>query len=329
MLKNPDLRKQPLGVQQKNIVVTCNYVAREKGVIKCSYIREALKVCPELILVNGEDLSDYRKWSQQIFEQLRRSSGNCKVEKLGMDENFVDISDQVQERMDEEPDSDQQEGYIFGNPRKSCLGALNVCECHKRLKIASVIANQMRKALFDKLGITSSCGIAHNKLLAKLGGAKNKPNKQTTIFHETVCDLMGSLSGLRSIPGLGSATCQQLQEKGIKSIRDLQHSKVSILSEFVQDAQRLIELANGVDKSVVKASGKPLSIGLEDRFKCISNQSECREKAKWLLSRLAKLVLEDGRKPSTLKVFIRDYEKDKHDPKRKFAKYSRFVVDFF
>ena len=111
----------------------------------------------------------------------------------------------------------------------------------------------------------------------------------------------------------------------------LNHNKQKIPTTYIEtenDTKTLkanipTELANGIDKSVVKASGKPLSIGLEDRFKCISTQSECREKAKWLLSRLAKLVLEDGRKPSTLKVFIRDYEKDKHDPKRKFAKYSR------
>ena len=73
----------------------------------------------------------------------------------------------------------------------------------------------------------------------------------------------------------------------------------------------------------VKLSGKPLSIGLEDRFKCISSREDCKKKATWLLGRLAKLLLEDGRKPQTLKVFIRDFEKDKNDPKRKFAKHSR------
>ena len=60
MLNDPALRDQPLGVQQKNIVVTCNYVARERGVGKCQYVSDALKVCPELRLVNGEDLAQYR-----------------------------------------------------------------------------------------------------------------------------------------------------------------------------------------------------------------------------------------------------------------------------
>ena len=31
MIKDPSLASKPLGIQQKNIVVTCNYIAREKG----------------------------------------------------------------------------------------------------------------------------------------------------------------------------------------------------------------------------------------------------------------------------------------------------------
>ena len=31
MIKDPSLSSKPLGIKQKNIVVTCNYIAREKG----------------------------------------------------------------------------------------------------------------------------------------------------------------------------------------------------------------------------------------------------------------------------------------------------------
>ena len=63
MLRDLSLALKPLGIQQKNIVVTCNYVARQRGVGKCQYITEAMKVCPDLVLVNGEDLARYRKVS--------------------------------------------------------------------------------------------------------------------------------------------------------------------------------------------------------------------------------------------------------------------------
>ena len=92
MIKEPSLKSRPLGIQQKNIVVTCNYIAREMGVVKCSYIDDARKVCPALVLVNGEDLAEYRKYSQKVFELIKKMGKGCPVERLGMDENFMDIS---------------------------------------------------------------------------------------------------------------------------------------------------------------------------------------------------------------------------------------------
>ena len=67
MISEPSLTDKPLGIQQKNIVVTCNYVARARGVGKCMYISEAVKVCPDLVLVNGEDLAHYRKVMQRFI----------------------------------------------------------------------------------------------------------------------------------------------------------------------------------------------------------------------------------------------------------------------
>ena len=131
--------------------------------------------------------------------------GKCPVEKLGMDENFVDVTQLVDEKMTGNVNPIQS-GYTFGpDTETSCFNSTQstglFCECHKRLKIGSQIAQKIRQSMFEELGLTSSCGIAHNKLLAKIGGGKNKPNKQTVIFHETATELMLSLSKLRAIPG--------------------------------------------------------------------------------------------------------------------------------
>ena len=122
-----------------------------------------------------------------------------------MDENFVDVTQLVDEKMTGNINPIQS-GYTFGpNTETSCYNSTQktglFCECHKRLKIGSQIAQKIRQSMFEELGLTSSCGIAHNKLLAKIGGGKNKPNKQTVIFHETATELMLSLSKLRAIPG--------------------------------------------------------------------------------------------------------------------------------
>ena len=63
------------------------------GVVKCSWMEDAKKLCPSLVLVNGEDLAEYRRYSQKIFELIKKmGKGLCPVERLGMDENFIDVS---------------------------------------------------------------------------------------------------------------------------------------------------------------------------------------------------------------------------------------------
>lgn len=54
------------GIQQKYIIVTCNYVAREMGVSKLMSVTNAKEKCPQLVLVKGEDLTHYREFSYKV-----------------------------------------------------------------------------------------------------------------------------------------------------------------------------------------------------------------------------------------------------------------------
>ncbi|RUS16910.1 hypothetical protein BC937DRAFT_90660 [Endogone sp. FLAS-F59071] len=85
-LENPSLAQKPFGIQQKHIIVTCNYLARAKGVGKLQLVTEALKRCP--VILNGEDLERYRAASKKIFHLARSMVWGEKVERLGLDELF-------------------------------------------------------------------------------------------------------------------------------------------------------------------------------------------------------------------------------------------------
>lgn len=54
------------GIQQKYIIVTCNYVAREQGLTKLMSVTDAKEKCPQLVLVKGEDLTHYREMSYKV-----------------------------------------------------------------------------------------------------------------------------------------------------------------------------------------------------------------------------------------------------------------------
>jgi DNA polymerase iota len=305
MVKNPELRSVPLGIQQKNIVVTSNYEARNLGVQKCMLVTDALKLCPNLKLVNGEDLHDYRAASNKIFEVLL--SWKCPVEKLGMDENFIDVTKLVQEKSKTE-DHSSLIGHLYTEPSIECP-----CGCHSRLRIASQIANDIRQKIYTDLGFTTCAGVAHNKLLAKLICPLHKPNDQTTIFPEHGADFMATMQSIRSIPSIGSKTTDTLISHKIITVSDLQQASLDLLKKsFSSDmAVRLKNLSLGEDNTPVKQTGKPQSIGLEDSFKTVSVKSEVEDKFSALLQRLLVLVREDGRIPVSLRVTLR-----KKDAKR-------------
>ncbi|XP_023953330.1 DNA polymerase iota [Bicyclus anynana] len=301
MVRKPELQSLPLGIQQKNIVVTSNYEARKYGIRKCMLVTDALKVCPNLKLVNGEDLHDYRAASNKIFTVLQ--SWKCPVEKLGMDENFIDVTNLVQEKLKTvNITAITVSGNVFSEPTLECI-----CGCHARLKIASQIASEMRNKIYDELGYTTCAGIAHNKLLAKLICPFKKPNDQTTIFPEHGASFMSTLQNVRSIPSIGSKTMETLVTHKIITVSDLQMVPLEILKKhFSGDmAVRLKNLSIGVDNTPVKQTGRPQSIGLEDSFKTVSVKSEVEEKFSALLQRLLILVREDGRIPVSLRVTLR------------------------
>lgn len=181
------------------------------------------------------------------------------------------------------------------------------CGCSSRLIIGSLIAQNIRDVLFNTLQITATAGVSHNKLLAKLIGSTHKPNQQTTIFPTSVSDYMSSIQSLRDIPGIGFSTFTKLQRLGINDIIKLQESGESYLRTNlgVSLAEQLKNLSFGIDNNPVKATEKTKSIGAEDGFSSITSISEITHKMRILLKRIWKLIVKDGRTPSTLKLTVR------------------------
>ncbi|XP_059474131.1 DNA polymerase iota [Neocloeon triangulifer] len=313
MIENPCLRDKPLGIQQKNIVVTCNYVAREHGVTKLMLLQDAQKACPNLVLVSGEDLSKYRAMSDKVTELLQSRFASL-VERLGMDENFVDVSDLVKNHKAE----GQVKGHVYSesNPAGEC-----VCGCDQRVKIGSHIAEDMRAAIFDELGLTTCAGVSYNKVLAKLVGSTHKPNQQTTLFSGQVLTLINGLSGVRSIPGIGRQMSNLLKSQRILEIFDLQSASLNKLEKVFKNKERaklVQKLAFGIDDSPVKPSGKPKSLGIEDAVQGIKTAEEAGTKIRILSGRLLDLLVsqEDNRQPGTVRLTLRKWNKLTKEAKR-------------
>lgn len=315
-LRNPSLRNLPLGIQQKNCIVTSNYVARDRGVGKLMSMKEALKRCPDLVLVKGEDLTNYRRMSASIFDVLQEFTSS--IEKLGMDENYIDVSTIIAQRIEREADAKNKpppDTHIF--PVDETLDSCS-CGCALRLSFAAHLAAEIRLRLFTELGITCCAGVAHNKLLAKWVGSRNKPNQQTVFVPLAASRVMRSLTSLRQITGIGEKTEVMLNELGVCSVSDLQDIEVGALRKKfgVELADRLKEWSFGRDSSLIKPSGKQKSISLEDSCRSISLHADVEDKFRLLLIRLIEQVIEDGRIPIVIKIILRKFDAIKRSSHR-------------
>ncbi|XP_045383451.1 DNA polymerase iota isoform X4 [Lemur catta] len=299
------------GVQQKNSVVTCNYEARKLGVGKLMSVRDAKEKCPQLVLVNGEDLTRYREMSYKVTELLKEFSPL--VERLGFDENFVDLTEMVEKRLKQlqhdELSAVSVSGHVYNNQSINLHDIL-----HSRLLVGSQIAAEMREAMYNQLGLTGCAGVASNKLLAKLVSGVFKPNQQTVLLPESCQDLIHSLNHIKEIPGIGYKTTKRLEALGINSVHDLQTCSSKILEKELGSsvAQRIQKLSFGEDNSPVTPSGPPQSFSEEDSFKKCSSEVEVKKKIEELLACLLNRVCQDGRKPHTVRLTLRRYSSEKY-----------------
>ncbi|KAJ3604336.1 hypothetical protein NHX12_029077 [Muraenolepis orangiensis] len=283
MLRDPALRHLPLVTKLMSVV-------------------EAVEKCPQLVLVRGEDLSHYREFSYKVTELL---ASYCPlVERLGLDENYMDVTEMVEKRR---TSCSSFKGHVYNHS-----GVGTDAGDHQRLALGSHIAAELRAAIAGSLGLTGCAGVATNKLLAKLVSGTFKPNQQTTLLPEDVDHVMLHLGGLRRLPGVGHQTGKRLQALGLVSVLDLQLFPLAdLVKEFGgPTGQRLKNLSLGVDESPVTPTGPPQSLSDEDSFKRISTTREVIEKARDLLNSLLERMQKDGRQPQTFRLTIRKYSAD-------------------
>ena len=168
---------------------------------KLQLITEAKKTCPDVIIVLGEDLTRFRDASKSLYNFLRAYSWSDKVERLGFDEVWLDLTDLIDYNLDllnsnnlsdsffhlssRDPtagfgfDATQYAGHTF--PIGAELSASHQSSLERRLMLGSHLALYMRQELHQQKGYTSTVGISTSKLLSKLAGNMNKPKGQTTL----------------------------------------------------------------------------------------------------------------------------------------------------
>jgi DNA polymerase-4 len=228
---NPALRDQPVivGGGTRGVVSTCCYIARISGVRSAMPMFQALKLCPQAVVVKPR-MSVYVDVSRQIralMEQLTPA-----IEPLSLDEAFLDLTGT---------------GRLHGAPPAVLLASL---------------ARQME----DGLGITGSIGLSHNKFLAKIASDIDKPRGFSVIGRGETADFLRP-KPVRIIWGVGEAGQTALAAAGIRTIADLlRWDRRDLQTRFGSMGDRLYHLARGEDTRRVIRDERMKSISAETTF---------------------------------------------------------------
>lgn len=232
MREDPSLYGKPVAVggspRTRGVVATCNYEARSWGVHSALSTAQALKKCPDLIVIPPR-MELYRQVSQKIHAILQDYTEL--IEPLSLDEAFLDVTD-----------SD------------NCRGS------------ATLMAQEIRSRVWQDLRLVVSAGVAPNKFLAKIASDWRKPNGLFVITPEEIDDFVVQLP-VAKLHGVGRVTAQKLARLGIDDCARLREfDRLELVRQFGKFGERLWQLARGIDMRPVEANSRRQSVSVEETY---------------------------------------------------------------
>ena len=227
----PELRGKPLAVgggESRGVVAAASYEARKFGVRSAMSGYLAKKNCPDLLFVKPrfDRYKEISKKIQNIFYEYTDA-----VEPLSLDEAYLDVTHNKK-----------------GNTS------------------ASLIAQEIRKQIFDEIGLTASAGISVNKFVAKVASDYNKPNGQKTVGPDEVLDFLEQLP-IKKFYGVGKVTTEKMYQLGIFTGLDLRSKSLEFLEKhFGKSGAFYYYVVRGIHNSEVKSNRIAKSVAAEHTF---------------------------------------------------------------
>jgi DNA polymerase-4 len=254
---------------RKGILVTSSYEARARGVRTGMTVRQALQLCPELILI-APDFDLYRKYSKGFL----RIAGNYTplVEAVSIDECFLDVTGSGQ----------------FGTPLE--------------------IAETIRARVTSELSLPCSIGVAPNKLLAKMASDMRKPDAVTVLRRREVPSLLWG-KPCQTLYGIGSKTADKLLRLNIRTIGELAAADERILTDrFGVYGAWMKRAAHGIDDAPVQPlSDAAKSIGHTTTLPAdLTRREQFRRVLLNLADQTTRRLRRQGMMCSTVQITIRD-----------------------
>jgi DNA polymerase IV len=262
---DPKLRGRPV-IVGAGVVLAASYEAKAFGVRTAMGGRQARRLCPQAVVVRPR-MSAYSEASKDVYRVFEDTSPL--VEGLSIDEAFLDV--RGMER-------------IAGTP--------------------SEIAERLKGAVRERVGLPISVGVARTKFLAKVASAVAKPDGLLVVPPR------GELTFLHPLPverlwGVGAVTAGKLRARGIETV-----GQVAWLEE--DELVRLLGRASGRHLFALAHNRDPRRVRVGRRRGSIGSQSAGRRSPReldpvlvGLVDRVTRRMRKAGRSGRTVVLRLR------------------------
>lgn len=229
-LNDPSLNGKPVivgGSCERGVVSTCSYETRVFGVHSGMPMAQAVKLCPQAIVLQGTrgEYSRYSRWVTDII-----AAKAPVFEKASIDEFYIDLTG-----MDR-----------FFDPLQWTIA--------------------LREEIISQTGLPISFALAGNKLVAKIATDLAKPNNYIFVPFGGEKEFLAPLR-VNKIPGVGGHAFHRLLDLGIETIGDLQQADPVMLEQQLgKQGRDLWRRGQGISTSAVAAYHEAKSVSSENTF---------------------------------------------------------------
>ncbi len=215
--------------EARGVVASASYEARRYGVHSAMPTAQALRLCPQAVLVAGHR-GRYAALSDRVMALLGEYTPL--LEPISIDEAFLDVTG--------------TEAH-YGPPAE----------------LAAAIQTRIQR----ELGLSASLGVASNKLVAKIASDLRKPHGITVVPPGEEAVFLAPLP-IRKLWGVGEVTGRELARLGVSTIGELAALSVESLRAHFGAAhgEGLWRAAHGMDDSPVTPEHEAKSLSREETF---------------------------------------------------------------
>jgi DNA polymerase-4 len=224
--RDPRLKGRPV-IVGAGVIASCSYEARRFGLKAGMTLSEARRLCPKAVILEGH-AQVYRCYAERVFERCRELSPDVETY---LDEAYLELTGTER---------------VHGDFVRAAAG--------------------LKRAILDDTGLTVTCGVGPNRMLAKLIGKTTKPDGLARILAEE-SEAFLTARPVEQLAGVGHAHAKTLRGMNIRTIGEMRVLPVGALEAlFGAPGRLLFERCRGRDTAPVVAREIPLSLSRETSF---------------------------------------------------------------